>query len=189
MCCKTRFVQKFRLKGHELIARTPSFHQVDVFISAMKSYIGSGTSVNLHHGLRAVTLDIITAYCFGQSTSSLDAPGFEHPFIMQIPGYLAAQWNSRRLPFVQMILRYIPNQVAHALIPSARPTLRILEDLQKQVDSFIEHPEKLRDVEHEIIFTHLLRPDQKHVPSRLSLLQEVSRKNVIILHDLSDGNI
>jgi hypothetical protein len=177
VCLSTRCV----LGVHELIVGI-LVQQIDLFTSHLKSSVESGIPINLHYGLRAITLDIITAYCFGKSTACLDAPGFEHPFILNVQGQVSAQWNARWIPFMQKIFKYTPTRVAYALLPSARPLFRMIGDLEKQIDRILRNPEQLQDVEHEIIFTHLMQPDRKEaIPSKISLLHEVRGFNVTLM--------
>jgi hypothetical protein len=151
---------------------------VDSFISCLKASAGTGKPLNLQYGFRAITLDIITAYCFGESTSCLDVPNFLHPFITNMTSQISGAGRLRWIPFALTIFKYTPVSLSYALIPSIRPLLRIRGDLVTRINAFRSHPEKLKELEHEIIFTYLMQPEQEEVPlSKKSLLQEVGKLN------------
>ncbi|KAL8963291.1 MAG: hypothetical protein Q9193_000431 [Seirophora villosa] len=115
--------------------------------------LDSETAVDVHHGLRAVSIDVITDYAFGESYRLLDQPdlGFEFFDLVQRLG--PAAWIFRQWPWLKPIVMMTPkNLVSYANKPLG--FVRGLQDLLVSRRSTL--PEKGRAAETPTIFTSLL---------------------------------
>ncbi|KIY72726.1 cytochrome P450 [Cylindrobasidium torrendii FP15055 ss-10] len=145
--------------------------EVDHLIAAMGRT--SETPVDLHYAFRAVALDVVTSYLFGKPIGSLNVPGFRHQLLVDIQDLIGSFWSLKWFPIMPIFSR-LPDSVAVALNPKFRSSILVKNMLAEQIDHFLEDGNALKQVDHEIIYTYLLSPqNEKHArPSRHSLLDE-----------------
>lgn len=146
-----------------------------MLVSKLITHIGSDKPINFHYTFRAVTFDIITSYCLGESAGCLDIPDFKHPLITNIGVQLQELWKLKWIPAVRKLIMSLPDAVVFALVPLLRPNLEMKQALTEQINDLTRNPEKLREVDHDLIYTHLIQAGEAtgQKPSKLSLLNEV----------------
>jgi hypothetical protein len=74
-------------------------------------------SVDLHHGFRALSVDIITDYAFNQCYNLLESPDLGKHFFHMIEGLGPMMWVFQQWPALQKIALSLPQSVASALSP------------------------------------------------------------------------
>lgn len=84
-------------------------------------------SVDLHHGFRALSVDIITDYAFNQCYDLLDSPDLGKHFFHMIEGLGPMMWVFQQWPALQKIALSLPKSVASALSPSLKHLFNIQE--------------------------------------------------------------
>ncbi|KAF8920111.1 cytochrome P450 [Mucidula mucida] len=129
--------------------------------------------LDLYFAFRAVALEVIASYCFGQSFGCLDAPGFRHQLLVNIATQIKNLWVWKWFPTLPLVLMNLPDFIVLRLDPLLRANLELRDMLTHQIDSFLEN-ENAKQSDHEIIYHHLLHPStDKHArPSKSSLLDE-----------------
>jgi cytochrome P450 len=82
-------------------------------------------AVDIHHGFRAVSVDVITAYAFNQCYNLLDKKdlGMEFFFMMQRVGPM--MWVFQQWPFFQKIALSMPQSIAAAMSPPMKQLFNV----------------------------------------------------------------
>ncbi|KAK0218598.1 cytochrome P450 [Armillaria nabsnona] len=124
------------------------------------------TPVDLHQALKAVTMDIITAYCYAQSFDALHSPSFAHPILLALETGTIMPTNVRHFP-VLGLLRYLPESVTRIINPDAVGFFNLEKALVRKIDKILADPRVL-EADHETIYNRLL--DDVERPSRKALL-------------------
>lgn len=75
----------------------------------------AGTALDLHHGFRAVSVDVITDYAFDNCYNLLDQAGFGVDFFAMVRGLGPAFWFFQQWPFIQPIALKTPLWLAKIL--------------------------------------------------------------------------
>ncbi|KAK0212146.1 cytochrome P450 [Desarmillaria ectypa] len=129
--------------------------------------------VDFYFAFRAVALEVIATYCFGQSFGCLDVPGFRHQLLLNIAIQIQNLWVWKWFPLLPVVLMNLPDFIILKLDPTLRANLDLRDVLTKQIDNFVDNEDDLKNV-HEVIYHHLLHPSsEKHTrPSKSSLLDE-----------------
>ena len=71
--------------------------------------------MDLHHGLRAVSIDVITDYAFGQSYGLLETPDLGYEFFMLVQRLGPAAWIFRQVPWLKAIIKITPEPIIRAV--------------------------------------------------------------------------
>jgi cytochrome P450 len=69
-------------------------------ISRMKDLLDKGKPVDLHHGFRALSVDIITDYSFDNDYKQLDSPTFGSDFYAMTSELITRGWVLQAFPFL-----------------------------------------------------------------------------------------
>lgn len=104
--------------------------------------------VDLHHACRAISVDAITDYGFGNSYNLLDRDDFGLPFFEAMRKLGPAVWFFQQWPFLQSVALSIPYWLAKRLSPNLEAfmklqmvcaglgsTLKLVTDLRRTVKS------------------------------------------------------
>lgn len=144
---------------------------VDKLVSRLSE--NADEPVDFYFAFRAVALEVIATYCFGQSFGCLDVPSFRHQLLVNIAIQIQNLWVWKWFPLLPVVLMNLPDFIILRLDPTLRANLDLRDMLTKQIDSFVDHEDDLKDA-HEVIYHHLLHPSsEKHTrPSKSSLLDE-----------------
>ncbi|KAI4255884.1 MAG: hypothetical protein L6R42_006509 [Xanthoria sp. 1 TBL-2021] len=135
--------------------------KVNILMGRIEEALESNSDLDVHHGLRAVSIDVITDYAFGESYHLLDQPDLGLQFFDLVQRLGPAAWIFRQWPWLKPIVMMMPKQVAYFL---SKP-IGFVRDLQshckQQIDQLIETrstmlADKDRAVERPTIFTSLL---------------------------------
>jgi cytochrome P450 len=86
-----------------------------------------GQEVDLHHGFRAVAVDIITDYAFNQCYDLLDRQDFGLEFFFMIQGLGPMVWAFQQWPILQRIALAMPKSVAKAMSPPLNQLMNLQE--------------------------------------------------------------
>jgi hypothetical protein len=126
----------------------------------------------MNNALRATTVDIITSYCFAQSANALDAENLSHPLLKSVQGLFKSLWFQRHFPILRNIVDLIPQKLVPWIFPLYSGYSELKLNFVRQIDSLIADPSSLSSADHEIIYHHLLEPENQERPSRTSLINE-----------------
>ncbi|KAL8676501.1 MAG: hypothetical protein Q9186_006985 [Xanthomendoza sp. 1 TL-2023] len=75
--------------------------------------ITSDTTLDVHHGLRAVSIDVITDYAFGESYGLLDQHDLGLEFFTLVQRLGPAAWVFRQWPWLKPIVMAMPKSVIY----------------------------------------------------------------------------
>jgi hypothetical protein len=85
-----------------------------------------GKPMDLHHGFRAVSVDVITDYAFDNCYNLLDSPSLGAEFFDLLRGMVPAFWIFQQFPFTQKLSTMLPPW----LLVRMSPEMAILVKLQ-----------------------------------------------------------
>ncbi|KAJ4487666.1 cytochrome P450 [Lentinula aciculospora] len=148
--------------------------KIDQFLDTLKErYNSPSSSVSMTVAFRALTIDIITSYCFAESANTLDDPELRHPLLLNIQESLKTILFQRHFPFLTSFANNAPPKLVLWCIPAFKVFVDMKIRYERQVDKLISDPDTLLAVEHETVYHHLLEPkDKQQRPSRTSLVHE-----------------
>ncbi|KIK66039.1 hypothetical protein GYMLUDRAFT_38515 [Collybiopsis luxurians FD-317 M1] len=148
--------------------------KVDQLVTLLEEcYSSPDSSAMLSSAYRSLTADVITEYCFADSTNTLADPNFAHPVVQSVHDYVDRIWIQRHFPFIIKFMTKAPPNIVLWLLPAFQSYLDMKEKYERQIDNLLRNPEALSNTTHETIYHHLLEP--KDPASRLTrnvLVQE-----------------
>jgi hypothetical protein len=101
---------------------------------------GSANGVNMHHGFRAVSVDVITEYAFNDCYNQLDKDDFGHSFFAMVKGTIGAFWIFMQFPLLQAVaLNLPPWLVFNPTIRLFNAYLAVSDSSQSQLIYLKEH--------------------------------------------------
>ncbi|KAJ3984515.1 cytochrome P450 [Lentinula detonsa] len=143
--------------------------KINVLMTLLKEHHNSpSTSVHMSAAYRSLTIDIITSYCFAESTNALTS-GFGNYELESIQENLHRLWIQRHFPFIISFASIAPQRLLLWLFPDFNSFVEMTAQYERQIDHLTNHPEDFSKVEHETIYHHLLQPKG---PSKAALIQE-----------------
>ncbi len=168
--------KRFLIFTLNIICSIPHIHlQIALFMESLRESSKVNEPVNLHRGFRALTMDTITAYCYGNSFGALSTPDFKHPILISLGPATPIATASRHFPILHLFKR-LPYWFAQAINRDMIGVVQLHRFVLAQIDGILHNPDSLRSAEHETIYHHLLPETAKRTdwPSRKSLHEEVS---------------
>lgn len=84
-------------------------------VARMKKAFESSDGIDLHHGFRAISIDVITDYAFDNSYNFLDEEDFGVGFFNNIRAIGPALWFFQQFPAIQDLALHIPYWLAKRL--------------------------------------------------------------------------
>lgn len=150
--------------------------KVDRLMERMRSAKNDGDGVvNLNHAYAAMTMDIISEYCFGEPMKALDRPEYGKEFVQVLHQGVGTRPLARQFPTFMNLLFDLPPDLVAKLNPSVAllnsfnlMLLGIIEKIFKHEDETSEGGKVKRTVFHEIrdgVSGKL--PDEEKTPYRL----------------------
>ncbi|KIK55002.1 hypothetical protein GYMLUDRAFT_176299 [Collybiopsis luxurians FD-317 M1] len=148
--------------------------KVDQLVTLLEENYGSSESgVKLSIAYRCLATDLITDYCFANSTDTLSEPNFTHPIALETENLAKRVWIQVYFPFIFHLVARIPQEFILWLFPRFTTIIDVKARFEQQIDNFIGNSEVLAATEHETIYHHLLEPKHSELrPSRTSLVHE-----------------
>lgn len=146
-------------------------------------------SSNMYLGLRCLTVDTISAFCFGRSLNALSAPRFEAPIVIAMDYANPEFLPFKHLPLYRSLIWALPPSIAAKFLPDTSSFAQISNLTREQVDAATEDPSSLQKYPHPTIYHRLLDPtaqDGHPIPSKELLLEEA--KNLIFAGTDTTGN-
>lgn len=101
------FSQKRVFEVEELIQQ-----KVSLLVSRSRQSLAAAGEVNLHLAFRALAIDVVTDYAFGQCYGFLERPDFGIDFFRMIQSLGPGVWVFNQFPIVQPISMAIPLRLA-----------------------------------------------------------------------------
>ena len=126
---------------------------------------------------RCITFEIAATFCIDQSPGSLEAPGFEHPFVLSQRESLPFLVMLKHLPWLTTIA-VNPSHFALRLLPEhLRTPYAFRHGVINQIDGILKNPEKVLASDHESVYKYLLssqgeNPMGKRDLTRMEMIDE-----------------
>ena len=99
--------------------------KADKLCNLVAKKFSQGESVDLHHGFRAVSVDVITEYAFNNCYDLLDRPDLGLDFFAMVQGIGPMMWVFFQWPTLQKILLSIPPNIAMRMSPPLKQVLSL----------------------------------------------------------------
>ncbi|KAF9077835.1 cytochrome P450 [Rhodocollybia butyracea] len=101
--------------------------KIDKLLAVLKNnYRSSSTTVSMAVAYRALTTNIITSYCFAESSNILDSPGgLSHPILQGIQQAIKKIWFQRHFPFLIPFALNVPQKLILWLLPEFEGYLKM----------------------------------------------------------------
>ncbi|KAH0566183.1 hypothetical protein GP486_000415 [Trichoglossum hirsutum] len=145
--------------------------------------------VDLHHGFRAISIDVITDYAFDNCYDLLDKAGFGLEFFSMIDAILPTFWIFYQWPLLQSVAMNIPAWLAKLTNKHIASHLKLQQDCREQVMNVRATIDEGKPPTRITIFHQLLRADAAEghvVPSAEELVEEAS--GVVAASSETTGN-
>ncbi|KAL1662343.1 cytochrome P450 [Schizophyllum commune] len=132
--------------------------------------------VDLFRAFRAVSLEVIFSYCFGEPCNALDAPDFDDPLLADLASFARMNMVFKAFPALVPLAQAILTKILKPFGRRMAGRSLLTDKLSAQIDLLLENPALLEDSPHETIYHHLIPADPMNgkveTPSRQSLLGE-----------------
>ena len=89
--------------------------KVDKLSTIVSRALDSRRAVDMHHGLRAVSSDVITDYAFGKSYDLLDQPDLGLQFFTLVHKRGSTTWVFRQWPWLKPLAMMVPKPIMKIL--------------------------------------------------------------------------
>ncbi|KAE9397343.1 cytochrome P450 [Gymnopus androsaceus JB14] len=148
--------------------------KIEQLLTLLEEHYNSPSSpVQLGVAYRALTIDIITSYCFAQSSNILDtAPEFSHFMLGDMQEVIKSFWIQRHFPSLASFAYNAPEKLVFSLFPAFRGLLQMKKAFERQIGQLMSNPDAFDNVEHETIYHHLLEPKGEERLPKTTLVHE-----------------
>ena len=89
--------------------------KVEKLYQRLTNALAAGKPLDLHHGFRAISVDVITDFAFDNCYNLLDRADFGVDFFAMVRGLGPAFWFFQQWPFIQPIALKTPKWLAKIL--------------------------------------------------------------------------
>lgn len=164
-------------------------HKLNDYCDTLAQNHAAAESSNMYLGLRCLTVDTISAFCFGRSLNALSAPRFEAPIVIAMDYANPEFLPFKHLPSYRNLIWALPPSISAKILPDTSGFAQISNLTQEQVNAAIADPSSLQKYSHPTIYHRLLDPaaqDGHPIPSKELLLEEA--KNLIFAGTDTTGN-
>ncbi|KAK9772686.1 putative Cytochrome P450 [Seiridium cardinale] len=130
--------------------------KVEHMLRKMSDIAKEGKTVNFHFIFRAVTIDIVTDFCYAEPYNQLDAPDFKGRHVV------ALETNAMMLPIFKNIrwlgglLAALPLWVMEMIEPEGAGNAEMLKAARAHIRRLMLDPSKLNAAKHTTVFQKLL---------------------------------
>lgn len=93
----------------------------------VSSKLARKEAVDMHHAFRAISVDVITDYAFGESYHLLDTADLGRGFFEMVNGIGPTMWVFQQWPFLQKLSLCMPSAVAKMVSKSLKHVLNLQE--------------------------------------------------------------
>lgn len=146
--------------------------KVDKLASRFSQAIKDDLVVNLNYAMGGLTLDVISAYCFGQDMGGLDNIEYGKAWVDILHAGVQIRPVGRQFPlFINATFRLPPKLIAY-LNPRSAPVVAFNENLRKKIERIMSgKEEKDQEVNHHTVFHEIKYsslPVSEKTPIRLA---------------------
>ncbi|EDR13906.1 uncharacterized protein LACBIDRAFT_244728 [Laccaria bicolor S238N-H82] len=127
-----------------------------------RSILNLENAVQSKVSFRSTSLEIITSYCFGQSSNALDSCDFQNGILTAMDQTLPMIWVFKHFPLIKHLLLGVPESFASVLKPSTTGILEQRRQMGAQIDAILKDPSSLKHADHETIYHYFLTPQPEN---------------------------
>lgn len=99
--------------------------KVEKLCQRLSDTLRAGEAMDLHHGFRAVSVDVITDYAFDSCYDLLDRPSLGAEFFDLLRGMVPAFWIFQQFPFMQKLSTMLPPWLLLKMSPEMAQLLQL----------------------------------------------------------------
>ncbi|KIM39662.1 hypothetical protein M413DRAFT_19768 [Hebeloma cylindrosporum] len=136
--------------------------KIDLLTTRLLEYQFANKPANLDLAFRAISLEVISAYCFASSAHTLDSENFQNEILTAMDHTLPMIWVFKHFPLIKALLLGVPECFASVLKPSTKGILDQRKQMGAQIDDILKDPSPLHAVDHETIYHHFLTPQPEN---------------------------
>lgn len=103
----SHFFSRTAVLEHEDIVQ----EKVRKLLDLIQHASSSNESIDMHHGLRAVSVDVVTDYAFGESYNLLDRSDLGLKFFTLTHKIGPAAWLNRQVPWLKPLAKMMPKKL------------------------------------------------------------------------------
>jgi len=96
-------------------------------VNLIKASVPNNQAVDLHHAFRAISVDVVTDYAFGQSYDLLDRRDLGLEFFAMVQGIGPTMWIFQQWPALQKFALALPPALAKAMSKPLKQVLNLQE--------------------------------------------------------------
>ncbi|RLL99169.1 hypothetical protein CFD26_106052 [Aspergillus turcosus] len=128
-------------------------------VTRMQLALESAGYIDLHHGFRGISIDVITDYAFDDCYGCLDKENFGAELFNMIREMGPAFWFFQQFPFIRDLAIQTPFWLAKLMSKSLTRLMLYREGTRNQILRVKEAVERGDKVSRKTVFHQLLRPD------------------------------
>lgn len=121
--------------------------------------------VNITDAMSALTMDIISAYCFGTDMRQLENPDFAAEWVYQLQEGSKVRAYARHFPWLINNLLRVPKGVMKWFKSDVKTMIDFENELQKRIQYIFDHPDEPSEEGHTTVFRFImdstLPPEEK----------------------------
>ena len=110
---------------------------LDNLLQRLDASAKNGAVVPLSRAFQALTSDVITAYCFGESTGFLMREDYNSPLFESVAKFFALAWWMTHVAWLNPLVNSVPIKVQIMLLPGMESYFRMK---QVSICTFAENP-------------------------------------------------
>ncbi|KAF1999845.1 putative benzoate 4-monooxygenase cytochrome P450 [Amniculicola lignicola CBS 123094] len=140
--------------------------KVELLLNRLTRAKEEGVVVNLNEAFSAMTLDIISEYCFGESMGSLEKSAYGKDWLDLLHQGIQVRPLARQFPSLFNIMFDLPPQIMEKMNPRLGFMNRYNEAILEKIEKVMRyedglHEKGIRTIFHEIRDGNLLPPEEK----------------------------
>lgn len=122
----------------------PVFQKVLVNLQRrLKACHKSGEMMPISHALRAVSVDVVTAYCFGQSIENLSRENYDRPFQDAGHSFIGVSAWFIHWPWLSPLMSALPNSILFTLMPRFDDWLQLENETLRLYPTFVTRMQRV----------------------------------------------
>lgn len=132
---------------------------VDRFVISLSKKFAANEVVNIYNGFLSVTMEVVTAYCYGESYHAIEDPNYRLPIISALKNSNILIFMIQHFRFLGPLLMGMPDWIENLLPDEATAFKKVVAKLDNQISTIMNDPAKVV-AEHRTIFHHMLNPKE-----------------------------
>ncbi|KAF5329959.1 hypothetical protein D9611_010489 [Ephemerocybe angulata] len=133
---------------------------IDRFVVSLSKKFEAHEVVNIYHGFLSVTMEVVTAYCYGESYHAIEDPNYSLPIVLALKSTNFLVFVMQHFRFLEPLLLGMPAWIENMLPDATTAFKQLMTKLDEQISGIMNDPAKVQASEHRTIFHHMLNPKE-----------------------------